>query len=277
MKPRMQILAATKGKKAKRKGGVMGSSENQVVRMSGRYLVNDVSATNVGLINFNPLQMDARLVTISDAWLEYRFVRAQVRCWVSNTSNIALCSDPNILSVTPSTLDQFTTFQQFATGNGTFGSPFPKIKLSGAAIRGAAPVKWFRRGTAVDDSLETQAQIYYLGFTNFSTTPIYVLVEYEIEFRVPAATALTDPLVLETDPVQLARYVAELQQVLGLEHRLQRRRPLPLAVEEKESKPPDYLLAEEPVLVKSPSVVGPPKAVLSPGVPATPRPGPVRR
>ena len=270
-KPRVQILMATKGEKVGRASSAMGSNENQIVRMAGRwaYLVN-ASATMSGF-NMNPLNMDARLLTVSDSWLEFRFTRVKARAWaVSAGPCVSYAFTPNIMSAGPTTADDLTTLQSFAQGNGLVGSAFPMLRLSGAALIGAAPVKWFRRGTTVDDTIESQGQFWLHSNVNFSTTNLNVLIEYEIEFRVPAAAALT-ATPLSTDPADLAQQVLELQRVLGLESRLQHRvqRPPPLL----EAKEPPETVEEEPVLVKSPVAAGVAKTLKSPAPPATPKPG----
>ncbi len=256
----------------------MGRSENGTVRMSGRYVLRDVGAATTGSIPLNPIQLDSRLLTISDAWLEFRFTRVKVYAFPSTNNTalgqaVALAYDPNILAASPSSYADMSTLQQYAIGNGNPGAPFPNIYMSKAALLGPAPVRWYRRGTTQDDTLETQGQIWYYTENNFSSIPLFVVVQYEIEFRGPAATALTEQLT--TDPVELARQVQELQMALGMEHSYRKRVARPPPVEVKTDE--DYLTAEEPHLAESPVVVAEaPKAVKPAVVPATPKPRPPR-
>lgn len=248
----------------------MGNSENGIVRMSGRYLFQANGVATMAAIGLNPLNMDARLVTVSDAWLEYRFTRARCKAWpITGTTSLCLAYNPGLVTTSPTTQDQLTTLQQFAIGNGSFGCPFPALKLGLQALMGPSPMKWFRRGTGYDDLFETQGQLwFYNEGIAFNTLNVFVLVEYEVEFRSPAATALTLPE-LSTDPSDLAKQLFEVCQVLGMEDRIRSKRPPPIEPQEvKEAEDEEYTA----VLVKSPVVASTPRPQQVAGVPVTPKP-----
>lgn len=241
------------------------------MRYQGRFFFYSTSnATGSTFVQLSPLVMDARLLQVSDAFQEFRFTRVVVRSWLGNVTpaspsvtpggaNVALGYFPALITNTPVTHQEILTAQNAAIGNGTFGSPYPRIKMNRNDLLGAAPVKWYRRGSAYDDTLEVQGIVYALSNDLFSARPIMVLVEYECEFRIPADPALTatgrvDP----PDPVAMQNEIAELQRVLGITKILVRRPP-PLdmdasAGEVKESD--EYVRINEPA--ELPMVAPPP-------------------
>lgn len=241
---------------------MMGTHEDRVTKFVGRFYAFVTGNTTLSFVQLNPLVMDSRLLAVSDGWQEYRFVRAKARCWLGNVvaaspsvtpggANLALGYSPSLLTNVPVTGQEVMSLQDAQVGNGTFGSPYPRLSLSRNALMGAANVKWFRRGTAFDDTLEVQGNFYIVSTDTFSARPLAVLVEYEVEFRTPAELALTAPLASpsEPDPAAMARQILELQQVLGIDKRILVRRPAALelsnsADETKESD--EYVRVHEP-------------------------------
>jgi len=219
-----------------------GKNEDKPVRFVGRYYFENNTAAVLGTVGLNPLLMDSRLLSVSDNWLEYKFVKLRARVWTYNPTvqyaTLGVAFTPNLLTNVPATLAQLSTLQDVAFGNGTYGSAYPSISVSASGLVGSTPVKWFRRGTTVDDTLEQQGTLYYMSVANFNTTTIHGLVEYEVLFRAPADSFLTAPA-LSQDPGDLAAEVAELQRVLGLQGRLQHRAPNPAQSEQKTEDPPD--------------------------------------
>jgi len=185
--------------------------------------------------------MDPRLVAVSDAWQEFRFTKVKARGWVGNIfeaspsvtpggANVVVAFTPSLLGSAPTGVVECMNLQDVAIGNGTYGNPYPRLSLGAKALLGASSVKWFRRGTPYDDTLETQGTFYFASTDLFSGRPISLLIEYEVEFRVPADTALTARGDVDPDPKLLAEHVAELQRVVGLTGRLQLRVPRPKAL-----------------------------------------------
>lgn len=231
----------------------------------------DKEAT-VGVINLNVLAFDSRLVTISDAWQEYRFTRLTARCWLDVAETVCIGYTPTILSSQPTNFSDMSTLQQFAIGNGSFGAAYPKIACNKNALLGAALFNWYRRGTGYDDLGEIQGQIYVAATTAFNVRNLSILIEYEVELRAPAGTGMTLPD-LNLSPEEMAKQLYEMQQVLGIQYRFQNRLPRPTPLEVKQADEPE----EDYVPVKSPAVAGISKVVSPYPVPATPKPGLARR
>jgi len=233
--------------------------------------------------------MDARLLQLSDSWQEFRFTKAKVMAWLGNLTpaspsvtpggaNLALGYTPAIPGSQPALLSEVLQLQNAAIGNGTFGAGYPKLRLSRNDLTGASPVKWYRRGTAYDDTLEVQGSVYISSSDLFSARPLSVVVEYEIEFRTPADPATT--LALLTDPpapATLQAEIEEIQRVLGITRKLVKRPP-PLAICEppaEETKDDGFVRvnepAERPALHQHPMPGGPPTRSLPPQTPGSAR------
>ena len=176
----------------------MGTDESMTTRYVGRYYVTSTSnALSTFFVQFSPLVMDARVLQVSDAWQEFRFVKAKAKAWLGNLTpasasvtpggaNLALGYTPALPTVQPVLLSDVMQLQNAAIGNGTFGCGYPQIRMSRNDMIGASPVKWYRRGTAYDDTLEVQGSVFISSSDLFSARPLSVLVEYEIEFRTPS-------------------------------------------------------------------------------------------
>lgn len=215
----------------------MGQNENKIVRVAGRLYTTTTSLSSVFFVQLSPLVMDARLLQVSDAWLEFRFVKAKARAWLGNLSpaspsvtpggaNLALAYSPNLLTSAPINVLETMNLQNVQIGNGTVGCAYPHLSLSRAALTAPGPVKWYRRGTTYDDTLEVQGSFFMSSSDNWSARPLSVLIEYEVEFRTPADTALTAAAVSsDPDPALMARQIQELQTVLGVANRMVVKRP----------------------------------------------------
>lgn len=190
-------------------------------------------------------------------------------------ANLALGYTPALPTAAPLLLSDVMQLQNATIGNGTFGCPYPKLKLSRDALTGASPVKWYRRGTAYDDTLEVQGSVYLSSNDLFSARPLSVLVEYEVEFRTPSDPANTVQVAEDPDPVTMQRQIAELQRVLGIDVKLVKR-PAPISVGADEAKEPDDYVRvnesapEQVVSVFQPAVNPPVKAPGRVSVPSTP-------
>lgn len=256
-----------KGKKHGR-NGVMGRNEDQVCRYVGRFYSAGTASARVIQAQLNPLALDARLVTVSDAWQEYRFTKVKARGWLGNIleaspsvtpggANLALAYSPNILGSAPISVAECQNLQDFAVGNGTIGCPYPRLTIGAKGLLAGSPVKWFRRGTPFDDTLEVQGTFYWASTDLFSARPISLLLEYEVEFRVPADTALTVSADVDPDPKLLAKQVVELQRVLGLTGRMQNRVPRPPALSLTAETSPDSETKDGYIRVSEESVTAP--------------------
>jgi len=271
--------------KKMKKTSAMGTNENKPVKYFGRYYAASVAAASTYGIQLNPLQLDARLVTVSDAFLEYRFTKVIARAWLGvntgntatvatlpSVANLGLAYTPNVLTTSPASLADLCNLQNVSVGNGTIGSAYPRLRLGPPALQAPGPVKWYRRGTAYDDTLEVQGFLWMAGSNSWNAVPLSWLIEYEIEFRTPADTGLTAsvPNAAPT-PEQMYRQIVELQAVLGLDKRIAQRVP---AINTSDAKEQDYVsVAEEDV--KPPAVERRASGVpTSARAVATPRPFP---
>lgn len=227
------------------------------------YFTSTANAYVFGL-GLNPLYLDPRCVTASDAYQEYRFVKCNMRAWLGNVlaaspsvtpggANLALAYQPGLLGSNPVSVQECQNLQNFQIGNGTFGCAYPHLRLSGGALTGPSPVKWFRRGTPYDDTLENQGLFFMVSTDTFSARPLSWVLEYELEFRAPADTALTSAE-LKTDPTpaEIQSQLDELQRVLGIAPRLRNvlKLPPPIKVDE------EYVDASERDMGPQPSRTG---------------------
>jgi hypothetical protein len=217
------------------------------------------------------------LVSVSDAFQEYRFTKVNVRAWMQSTATLAttlgVAFTPNILTVGPAAIADLQNLEDCAYGNGGFGNPWPKLVLGPRQLLAGGPVKWWRRGTTYDDTLEKQGTVYYAAQGNFSSALAFVLIEYDVEFRTSADTAETVSHAAR-DPPPLAVLWGQLQQIqrtIGISQVSVALRPdseqkgggdVTDAVPEE-----DYVVADEP----------PPTAVARPPVGVPPGSTPTRR
>lgn len=232
---------------------VMGKNENRACKFVGRAYFTLTSNAQTWVLNLTPLGLDARLVTVSDGWQEFKFTKVLIKAWLGNIvaaspsvtpggANLALAYSPNILGSGPISVQELMNLQNVAVGNGTYGCPYPRLALAKSALTSPGPVKWFRRGTPFDDTLEVQGSIYFASTDTWSARPLTMFVEYEIEFRVPADTALTSAspeAKVNTDPAVLAKQIEEMQLVLGLKTHLVQRVP------NKPPPEPDFVVVKK--------------------------------
>lgn len=202
----------------------VGRSQPNTIRLTGRHYVLVNYATSLTSLDLSVLSLDARLVSVSDAFQEYRFNKVTVTATpAAQGPFIGLSYQPGLLSTAPASLGDLQNLENTAYGNGLFGSPVPRLRLAQRQLLGAAPVKWFRRGTAYDDTVELQGRLFLASSVGFNTTAAYLHVDYEVELRASADTAETSRSELKTawedlDPVTVQLH--ELQRVLGVAARV---------------------------------------------------------
>jgi len=171
------------------------SKLNKMVTYTGRHIINDISATFTNNVGLNPLVLDPRLVTVSDAFQEFRFTRVNVHVLYGGAAPQpwALAYTPVIptAAVGSTGFTDLAGMAAFSAGSGIFGSPFPHLKLGKKILAQNAP-KWFRRGTAYDDLLEVQGYIYYSNLlSGIDQVRIVLVIDYTIQLQAPSTTSLT--------------------------------------------------------------------------------------
>ncbi len=196
------------------------SNMNAAVRYHGRHVASITAAQQVAGYNLSPNSLDARLVTVSDAFQEFRFTRVKARVLHPASSVLlAVSYTPAILGTTPTSYSDLQNLEDTAYGDGLYGSPLPCISLGRRQLCSASPVKWFRRGTPYDDTLEVQGTLYFASSAGFNVTSIVVLIEYDIEFRAMADTGLTlrKSRPVSNDPIALLEAkIADMQSVMNV-------------------------------------------------------------
>jgi len=153
------------------------------------------AAIAVGTVNLSPLNLDAGLISLSDNYQEFRFRRIRFRIWNQATADLghtAWCGfTPTVTTAAP-TFATSTSLPRFAIGNGQVGTPYPAVIAHSRELSVNA-VRWFRRGTAYDDLIEVNGEIYYgwADNTAFNARPCFISLDYEIELRAQADTSIT--------------------------------------------------------------------------------------
>jgi len=169
-----------------------------MITYTGRYLLTDVTGSAFSsTIALSPLLLDARLVTVSDAYQEFRFTKVHVRITTGLTTvaeTRALAFSPVVPTTQPtgsSAFQDMMNFTSFSCGCGLFGSPLPHLKLTRKQLCANGP-KWFRRGTAFDDLLEVQGYVYAANqFSAYESFRMNVFIEYTVQLQAPANTGTT--------------------------------------------------------------------------------------
>lgn len=158
-------------------------------------------------VALNPLTLDTRLVSVSDAFQEYRFLDIRVRlCPVFNLGTAPLLPPSFLLAYTPvvptnapATWVDLLNFSVLDMGNGMYGSKLPSLHVGRKKLFENAP-RWFRRGTAYDDLLEVQGYLYCsLPLSAFATINTILEVSYVVELGAPAETGTTKLAHLPSD------------------------------------------------------------------------------
>jgi len=202
-KPRVVVVEAGKKKKKKKANGVGVASGDmdRTVTVKGAWYFQDSTAASVVGQPLNPLVMDARLLALSDLYQEFRFTSVKITVYSDSNGgkNMALAYTPIVFTTAP-TLSTLPSLARFAMGCGGYGSPYPTLKLSSRELT-ANPPKWFRRGTAYDDLLETQGFLYWASTANFATNVAQVIIEYVVQLRAKADASLTMERPLVAQPV----------------------------------------------------------------------------
>ena len=179
------------GAKGRRHHGGGGTDHGQIVQFYGRYTYSTSAASALQAIPLNPLYLDARVVSASDLFQEYRFKKVTVRAWAANgKSTFAIAYSPTLPTNAPTALLDLAGFDLYRAGNGEFGSPAPRLTVSSGELSSNGP-KWFRRGTAYDDLLETQGSIYIAGYSLFSVVAALIEVDYHVELKAQSEASLT--------------------------------------------------------------------------------------
>jgi hypothetical protein len=157
-----------------------------VFAITGAYTVNT--------FYLNPLNLDQRLIEQSDEFQEYRFTSVRLTAFSPIRTDTAMpviqvAYTPVVLGTTP-TYAQMTSLAVFGVGSGSPGSPYPSIRPARSELQ-ANPPRWFRRGTAFDDLLESQGIFYVGSDVSFATRTVYVHFQYTVELKARAEAALT--------------------------------------------------------------------------------------
>ncbi len=242
----------------KKQGHRVGKNQSSTIKLTGRYLRAATAAATLDAFYLSPLLLDARLVSLSDGYQEYRFNKVYLRSWAQTAGNeqaitLGLAYSPGLLTTAPATLTELQNLEDVGYGNGMVGAPFPSLNLGRQQLMGPANVKWFRRGTTFDDTVEIQGLVSLVSSTAYNTRPAYVLVEYEVELRASADTALTAQKPYNSaDPIQdLEAKVCDIQLALGIAPRVPNpaKREFPADAQQQEVKqaavpalPPGYVL-----------------------------------
>jgi hypothetical protein len=166
------------------------------VLVHGRYLVSNTAAATTDSINLNPLLLDNRLASVSDSFQEYRFTHLDVKMWQGASGGnfnpmMQVAYSPVILTNAPTTTT-LSSLPNYAAQSLSAGNGPAHIRVSRKELFTNAP-RWFRRGTAYDDLLETQGSIWFGSSSSFSTagSTVFLLIEYEVELRAQADSSLT--------------------------------------------------------------------------------------
>lgn len=216
-----------KGRKGQSSGASRsGFKADPIVKVHGNFLLADAAvATTVSSVNLNPLLLDARLVSLSDTFQEFRFTKVKVHMFCPSAGGpmLKLGYVPTITSATPTfgELDSLPIVSMGCGGAQGTPGPFPTIHIPRAELMANAP-KWFRRGTAYDDLLESQGSIWYGSLTAFTTAPVYLWIEYDIELKANVAIALTSlpQLPAHTAEEKNAESLAQIERVLSMAPRV---------------------------------------------------------
>jgi len=181
-------------------------------KFSGRYLWITTSAVNNTALSITPLNLDPRCIALTDNYQYYRFTKFKVSSWGSRsttTAPIFLGFIPGITGVALSGGQQVLDCPVARWGTGQFGSPFPYFNVPKNVLR---PVSspWLRRGTANDDLLEVQGQLYLNCPTvTFDSNNVYVDVTWEVEVCAPVAASVSSS---EFFDEQLAQRLRDLRE-----------------------------------------------------------------
>ncbi len=214
---------------------VTGLGNDRTITVGSRYFYRDNTASTMLTFNLNPLSLGPMLLNISDDYMEYRFKKVKMSVASTSTEMANAAFTPVVLSAAP-TAQTLWYLPIFAQGTGHFGSPFPSITVTKELYINAP--RWFRRGTAYDDLLETQG-FFYAGWadgTAFNVRTINVLIEFTVELRGIVDTALSvartqpwakvpsekkedpssdDGVLVEPDPAHLQEQINLLASMLG--------------------------------------------------------------
>lgn len=195
----------------------MSIKQNKTTKFTGRYFSQLTAGSGIASIALNPLTLDSRLVAVSDAFQEYRFLDIRVRlCPFSNSNTIPyvppmyfLAHTPVVPTNVPSTWVDLANFSVVDFGSGLYGSKLPSLRVGRKKLFENAP-KWFRRGTAYDDLLEVQGYVYVASPTSvFSVLNVIVEITYVVELGAPAETGTTRIAHLPADVVARLAKVRE--------------------------------------------------------------------
>lgn len=171
-----------KKKGPKRRGGRISADIDTPILYRGRYTATPTAAISILPLDLNPLSLDPRLLSISDNYQNFRFVKVRARMAPSTAGagKTAWIGYTPTLSLATAVYTDVPDMPCFASGNGTFGYPSPTLRLT-KDLHENQP-RWFRRGTAFDNLSESQGTLYFCWNDNatFAVTAPNFLIEYEV-------------------------------------------------------------------------------------------------
>ncbi len=166
--------------------------KRKTFKFTGKYIYSETAAASTNSLGLSPLNFDARCVSLSDQFMEFRFTKIKIQLYQAATGVVTIGYSPVVATVAPVTQQQVMDCQNSSAGpnGGVIGWPVPKLVLNRKDLMVNGP-KWFRRGTAFDDLLEQQGVIYYYTPVPFNTSNMTVLITWELECAAPLAAADT--------------------------------------------------------------------------------------
>jgi len=179
------VVSSRMPKTKKGSKGRLSLRPDRPIRYVGRYFTTVATAGTVLAINLNPLNLDPRLIQISDVYQNFRFEHIRVRAWsaykATSPAVSALQVSYNPTLPTTAITPTFMPFEPlYAIGDGTFGNKWPHV-VAKSELHQNQP-RWFRRGTGYDDLSENQGQV-IVGWSDgiaFSTGSASILLEYVV-------------------------------------------------------------------------------------------------
>ncbi len=219
----------------------------KIFKFTGKLIYTESNAGTASSLGITPLNFDARCISLSDQYMEFRFTKLKFHVYQGGSGFVTIGYSPSVASTAPNTAQQVLDCQNSSTGpnGGVIGWPVPKLVLRRQDLTNNGP-KWFRRGTAYDDLLEQQGVFYiHTSLGSFSTQNATITVEWELECAAPLAAADTVS-VSRVDP-RLAAKLAALRSEMKKRDEEEIRK-----IDAKDS-PPNKLIVdtgEDPVLEK---------------------------
>jgi len=157
----------------------------QGIRFTGR-LSYAVATTAFASLAVTCSALDDRCVAVSNLYGQYRITGVRVSMMLAQVTSAYLGVYFNSPTGSlPTTIGELADLPHFCQGSGAYGSPCPSLFIPAKDLRRYRQVEYFNTQLSASDA-EFEYQFTVFSYAPFATLNHHILIEYVMEFEMPA-------------------------------------------------------------------------------------------